>query len=158
MVKYYSKTTKGFYSPDINNEMPDDVVELTDEKWFELINSGKEIKPDENGFPIAVDYEPNEEELKLIELNKIEKLFNQAIENTIPYNNHLYKIKWKDKLINLFNQTFDNEKNRIYDITGTMENSVLMSKDELKELIIILKKEYELYYQSYKKQKEMINN
>jgi hypothetical protein len=40
-MKYYSPSTKGFYTPEINDFMPNDVVEITDEHWQSLL--GEEI-------------------------------------------------------------------------------------------------------------------
>jgi len=40
-MKYYSPSTKGFYTPEINDFMPNDVVEITDEHWQSLL--GQEI-------------------------------------------------------------------------------------------------------------------
>ena len=37
-MKYYSPSTKGFYTPEINDVMPNDVVEITDEYWQSLLN------------------------------------------------------------------------------------------------------------------------
>lgn len=54
---FYSKSTGGFYSPEIHAKMPSDVVEITAEQHQELINAqsqGKVIVGDDNGYPIAV--------------------------------------------------------------------------------------------------------
>lgn len=60
---YYSKTTKGFYSTEINGtNIPSDKVEITKEYYNELFaeqSKGKEIKPDNNGYPIAVNRVPD---------------------------------------------------------------------------------------------------
>ena len=58
MTKYFSKTTNGFYTPEIHSTMPSDVVEITDEYWQSLLDAqvtGKVIQGDENGNPILVD-------------------------------------------------------------------------------------------------------
>lgn len=55
---YYSKTTKGFYCEEIHGtNIPSDCVQITKEQHITLLNeqsNGKQIVPDENGFPIAV--------------------------------------------------------------------------------------------------------
>lgn len=52
---YYSKTTGGFYSEEINGKnIPPDSVEITDEKHQELLvgqQEGMVIAADENGYP-----------------------------------------------------------------------------------------------------------
>lgn len=51
---YYSKLTGGFYSTELHgNDMPADVVEISDEQYANLV--GKNIVADENGYPIAID-------------------------------------------------------------------------------------------------------
>lgn len=59
---YYSSTTKGFYSSEIHGDsIPLDCVEVTQEYYSELLTlqgSGKEIKPDKDGYPVAVNPEP----------------------------------------------------------------------------------------------------
>lgn len=55
MTKFYSKSTKGFYSEEVNSNIPSDAVEIKDEIWLSLLDGqskGKKIEPDENGFPI----------------------------------------------------------------------------------------------------------
>lgn len=56
---FYSKFTGGFYSVEIHgNNMPNDVLEITDESYAALIagqEQGKEISANENGLPILVD-------------------------------------------------------------------------------------------------------
>jgi hypothetical protein len=77
----YSKSTGGFYTPEIHGEnIPSDAVEVTDEQYADLFEGqgqGKEIKSDENGFPILVEppipeppTPPTKEELmaKLLEI------------------------------------------------------------------------------------------
>lgn len=54
---FYSPSTKGFYSIEIHNVMPEDVVEISQEHYEELLASqqtGKEIVPSEDGSPIAI--------------------------------------------------------------------------------------------------------
>jgi hypothetical protein len=57
MPKFYSKTTNGFYDSDINEDMPSDVVDVTDADYAELFSAqalGKTIQADSNGNPKAV--------------------------------------------------------------------------------------------------------
>ncbi len=55
---YYSKTTKGFYGTEIHGtNIPSDCVEITKEQHANLLNEqsqGKQIVPDQNGYPIAI--------------------------------------------------------------------------------------------------------
>lgn len=66
MSMFFSKSTGGFYSTDIHGDnIPADAVEFSEAYYLELMQAqsqGKIIKPDANGFPIAVDYEPTAEE------------------------------------------------------------------------------------------------
>lgn len=61
---FYSKTARGFYTPEIHGEnMPSDAVEITDEQYealFEGQANGKEIQGGEDGYPVLVDPEPAE--------------------------------------------------------------------------------------------------
>ena len=53
---FFSKETCGFYSTDIHgSNMPADVVEITHERWVELLDgqvAGLHITSDENGYPV----------------------------------------------------------------------------------------------------------
>lgn len=55
---YYSKTTKGFYCEEIHGtNIPSDCVQITKERHANLLeeqSQGKQIAPDENGYPIAI--------------------------------------------------------------------------------------------------------
>jgi hypothetical protein len=55
---YYSKTTKGFYCDEIHGtNIPSDCVQITKEQHTNLLNEqsqGKQIVPDENGYPITI--------------------------------------------------------------------------------------------------------
>ena len=63
----YSKSTNGFYDPEINTTIPDDAVEITVEKWQSLMTAqanGQMIKADKAGNPVAVDHpDPTGQEL-----------------------------------------------------------------------------------------------
>lgn len=63
MSKFYSKSTGGFYTKDIHteNQIPGDVVEITEEEWRELLDAqarGQQIVCGTHGAPIAVDRDP----------------------------------------------------------------------------------------------------
>lgn len=66
----YSRSTNGFYTPEIHGDsIPSDVVEITDEKYAELLAgnaSGKNISADSDGNPILVD-------VPIVELTYAEK-------------------------------------------------------------------------------------
>lgn len=52
---YFSETTAGFYDPKVNNLMPDDAVEVTRERYLELLaarSAGLLVKLDGEGVPI----------------------------------------------------------------------------------------------------------
>ena len=55
---YYSKTTEGFYCEEIHGtNIPSDCVQITNEQHVNLLNEqskGKQIVPDEKGFPVAI--------------------------------------------------------------------------------------------------------
>ena len=55
---YYSKTIKGFYCEEIHGtDIPSDCVQISSETHQTLLNEqsqGKQIVPDEKGFPIAI--------------------------------------------------------------------------------------------------------
>lgn len=59
--RFYSATSRGFFSSDIHANLPSDAVEITDTQWTALLtaqSAGKQIVPDANGQPIAVDPDP----------------------------------------------------------------------------------------------------
>src|SRR5574343_150406 len=54
----YSSSNNAFYTKEIHNDIPSDVVEITDAIWIDLLDAqskGKMITSDKNGFPISVD-------------------------------------------------------------------------------------------------------
>ena len=55
---YYSKTTKGFYSEEIHGtNIPSDCVQISSETHQRLLEDqshGKQIVPDEKGYPITI--------------------------------------------------------------------------------------------------------
>ena len=48
---YYSSQTRGFY----DREAPQDAVDVSDEMHLALISDGREIGPDDSGYPILID-------------------------------------------------------------------------------------------------------
>jgi hypothetical protein len=83
MKKFYSALENGFYSSEIHGDnMPDDVVEITEEKWIKLLEdqgNGKVISSDKNGNPILVlAPEPTVEEMLLFNTNKKTRLLNES--------------------------------------------------------------------------------
>lgn len=76
MTKYYSASTGGFYSKEVNGDaIPDDSVEITDEIWVALLDGqsqGKLITSDKKGRPILQDY-PAPTSKQLIEMAEVEK-------------------------------------------------------------------------------------
>jgi hypothetical protein len=59
---FYSKSTGGFYAPEIHGtRIPADAVEITAAEHAALLeaqSSGKTIQPDANGYPVAVNPPP----------------------------------------------------------------------------------------------------
>lgn len=59
---FYAKSTGGFYDPAIHGDnMPDDAVAITTERYAELLQGhvgGKRVVGDENGHPVLVDPPP----------------------------------------------------------------------------------------------------
>lgn len=54
---FYSASTGGFYTTDVNPTMPTDVVEITEEYYQSLLegqSNGKEIVADAQGYPILI--------------------------------------------------------------------------------------------------------
>lgn len=56
---FYSGSTRAFYSPAIHgNDMPSDVVQITQEQYEQLLaaqTEGKQIVPDSDGRPMAIE-------------------------------------------------------------------------------------------------------
>lgn len=68
---FYRAIDGGFYDPSIHNIMPEDVVEIPDSVYSELLRGqekGKRIEPDRQGFPKLVEPPPlNGEQLAMAE-------------------------------------------------------------------------------------------
>lgn len=60
MTKFYSASTNGFYSEEMNGDtIPEDAIEITDEEWGALLDGqskGKLISSDKKGRPVLKDY------------------------------------------------------------------------------------------------------
>lgn len=85
-MKFFSKTTGGFYDSEIHgSQMPDDAAQITDEQHAALMAaqaSGKRIGADANGAPIAITPpEPPQAELiaaRLVQVREVrEKILNR---------------------------------------------------------------------------------
>ena len=67
--KFYSPSTRGFYSSEINDAMPVDAVEITVDEWHalrEAESTGKIIRPGPNGKPFADEKNAQEKSVALI--------------------------------------------------------------------------------------------
>jgi len=61
MSLFYSASTRGFYDDAIHSSLPSDAVPITSQVHQALLEAqaaGKQIEPDGNGFPVAVDPPP----------------------------------------------------------------------------------------------------
>lgn len=70
-MRYYSKTTGGFYDSSVHAEaaIPEDAVVISEEQWQGLLlaqTQGKVIRGDAAGFPQASEHIPSIEELAQI--------------------------------------------------------------------------------------------
>lgn len=102
---FYSPSTKGFYIEDIHgSNIPQDCVEITVEKHLELMNGqseGKEIVPDENGFPILKERIITQFIPSVINMAqlRIQLLKENKLNNVISYletsSNEVAKIEWE---------------------------------------------------------------
>lgn len=83
MIMYYAASTNGFYSKEMNGDgIPDDAVEITEEKWMSLLEgqaTGKMITSDKKGNPILKDYPaPTPEQLAEMAANEKSRLLALA--------------------------------------------------------------------------------
>lgn len=63
--RFYSARTRGFYSTDLHDSVPDDAVEVSHEEWMALMEAqslGKQIGPNEQGRPTATTPVPTPEQ------------------------------------------------------------------------------------------------
>jgi hypothetical protein len=59
----YSSSTNGFYKKEIHGDnVPSDVVEVSDEEHLRLYNAGMNIAPNEIGYPEIIHTDNNKEE------------------------------------------------------------------------------------------------
>jgi Caudovirales tail fibre assembly protein. len=95
MSIFYSKKKCGFYDDKINNDFPDDVVEISRQYHSELLekqSQGFDIKSDKNGYPVAVEHVITIDEIIMINTSKQQQLLNIAneqiiiLERAIKYN------------------------------------------------------------------------
>jgi hypothetical protein len=82
---FYSKSSNGFYSSEINNNIPNDAVQISIEKYHFLLNeqsNNKEICSDSNGLPILVDKKNNQ----IDEINPVQKIKDFILSNPDVFN------------------------------------------------------------------------
>jgi hypothetical protein len=83
MTKFYSASTNGFYSEEMNGDtIPEDAIEITDEEWGALLDGqskGKLISSDKKGRPVLKDYPaPTAEQLAAMAASEKAKLLALA--------------------------------------------------------------------------------
>jgi len=83
MTKFYSASTNGFYSEEMNGDtIPEDAIEITDEEWGALLDGqskGKLISSDKKGRPVLKDYSaPTAEQLAVMAASEKAKLLALA--------------------------------------------------------------------------------
>ncbi|SKA20490.1 tail fiber assembly protein [Pantoea eucalypti] len=83
MTKFYSPSTNGFYSEEMNGDtIPEDAIEITDEEWGALLDGqskGKLISSDKKGRPVLKDYPaPTAEQLAVMAASEKAKLLALA--------------------------------------------------------------------------------
>jgi hypothetical protein len=57
MKIFYAASTNGFYNDEMHHTLPDDAIEITEERHEELFNgqqNGNQITADENGHPVLI--------------------------------------------------------------------------------------------------------
>lgn len=79
---FYSKSTKGFYTPEINGvDIPTDAVKITLDHHAALLKGnslGQDIVPDANGYPVLTELTtPSKSQLALVKINKLEASVTQ---------------------------------------------------------------------------------
>jgi hypothetical protein len=71
-MKYYSKSSKGFFDTEIHKVIPDDGISLTDEEYINILeeqSTGRVITV-KNGKVITEEYVPTEEEIANVYKNR----------------------------------------------------------------------------------------
>lgn len=70
MTTFYSKTTNGFYISDIHELIPEDAIEISEERRVELLDGqarGKQIVAGVDGLPVLMDRAPTDEQRAAIQ-------------------------------------------------------------------------------------------
>lgn len=86
MSKFFTSNPIAFYDPEIG-PVPESSIEISDELWTELLDlqsKGKIISSDDEGNPIAIDYNSTEEELLILNKNKAKFLLSETDWVEIP--------------------------------------------------------------------------
>lgn len=136
----YSKTTGGFYEPEIHgNNIPEDAKELTLEQYESLLRglvSGKEIVADENGDPYLRDplpsAPPSATPSAVSRFQARTALWQaglyEAVENYMndPSTPMPYKFAWQDA------QTFERQS----DTVAVLQNVLGLSNEQVDELFL----------------------
>ena len=84
---FYSKSTGGFYSPEVHTTMPSDVVEITDEQYQQLLTSqsqGLIIVGDDNGYPTLITPIVTPEQIKLQRIAELKQLLLASDYKMLP--------------------------------------------------------------------------
>lgn len=131
-------------------------IKLTDKEFDKLFceqSQGKIIQVIDNKV-VAID-KPIDNATKIL---NIKSNFKKMLETEIEFNGKKYPIKWRTKLIEMYSLLIrENDTILIYDISDKPENAVYMNKEQLGELIILIRTKYEFYYNKMKKEIAYIN-
>lgn len=131
-------------------------IQIEDEEFDKLFceqAKGKILQIIDNKV-VAVD-KPIDNTIKILD---IKNNFEKMLETEIEFNNHKYPLKWRTKLIEMYSLLIrENDTILIYDISDKPENAVYMNKEQLGELIILIRTKYEFYYNKMKKEIAYIN-
>ena len=122
-IRFYSPSTKGFYNSDVNSEIPEDAVKITEEEYCNLYEGqscGKIIVYKDKKLSLDI-YKPSEEDLsrrakaKRSELLKetdwvvlraketgkqipaIWKSYRQALRDITLQDNYPFEIEWPER-------------------------------------------------------------
>lgn len=131
-------------------------IKLSDDEFDKLFcaqGEGKILQVIDNKV-VAVD-RPIDNTIKILD---IKNNFEKMLETEIEFNNHRYPLKWRTKLAEMYSLLIrENDSILIYDVSGKPENAVYMNKEQLGELIILIRTKYEFYYNKMKKEIAYIN-
>lgn len=101
---FYSKTTSGFYSQAIHGDnIPGDAVEITAEQHAALLqgqSDGKQIVPDESGFPVLitpefVPYSPQSITMRQCRLQMLADDILDDVDSAVTAMGAAAKIEWE---------------------------------------------------------------